>query len=449
MNKVNIKLYDTKSGKKLDFVPLKENEVTIYYCGPTVYDYPHIGNFRPPVFFDLVHRFFLALGYNVKMVSNYTDIDDKIINKAIKENKTEKEISSFYIKNNEEMLDKLNVLPLYNRPKVSETMDEIISFVQLALDKGVAYKAKDDIYFSTSSVKDYGSLSKMNLEELNAGSRIEVSDLKHSPFDFALWKKTDDAGIKFNAPFGVGRPGWHTECLVMINKVFNKPLVDIHGGGFDLKFPHHENERAQSMAVYSSPLANYWMHVGFLTMGNSEKMSKSLGNVIYMKDFLNNNDPDIFRLLILKGYYRSPLVYSEEAIETCKREVEKYRNIKKMSNLFLALNKSDKQGQLLEEYYEPFINSLADDFNVPNALLHFDLLVKNLNQAIRSKNYESALNLKFTFDKINDILGLKLATVDIDDEILNIYHQYEKARLEKNYALSDELRLELVKKGVM
>lgn len=449
MNKVNVKLYDTYSGKKIDFVPLKENEVTIYYCGPTVYDYPHIGNFRPPVFFDLVHRFFLALGYNVKMVSNYTDIDDKIINKAIKENKTEKEISSFYIKNNEEMLNKLNVLPLYNRPKVSETMDEIISFVQLALDKGVAYKAGDDINFSISSVKDYGSLSKMNLEELNAGSRIEVTDLKHSPFDFVLWKKTDDTGIKFNAPFGVGRPGWHTECLVMINKVFNKPLVDIHGGGFDLKFPHHENERAQSMAVYSSPLANYWMHVGFLTMGNSEKMSKSLGNVIYMKDFLNNYDPDIFRLLILKGYYRSPLVYSEEAIETCKREVEKYRNIKKTCNLFLALNKSDKQGTLLEEYYEPFINCLADDFNVPNALLYFDSLVKNLNQAIRSKNYESALNLKFTFDKINDILGLKLATVDIDDEILNIYHQYEKARLEKNYALSDELRSELVKKGVM
>ena len=289
---VKIKIFDTFEGKIKEFKPIKEGEVSIYYCGPTVYDYGHLGNFKVPVFFDLVHRFFKAVGYKVKMVSNYTDIDDKIIKKATSTNKTEKEVSEFYIKDYENNLNLLNVLPLYNNPKVSNYMNDIIEFIDLSLKKDASYKSGEDIYFDVSKIDDYGSLSKMNIEELDAGKRISVSEKKHSPFDFALWKMTDDQGIKFDAPFGRGRPGWHTECLVMINKIFNSPLIDIHGGGFDLKFPHHENERAQSKAVYNSNLANYWMHVGFMNFEDT-KMSKSLGNVIAMRDLLKELNPDV------------------------------------------------------------------------------------------------------------------------------------------------------------
>ncbi len=446
---VKIKIFDTFEGKIKEFKPIKEGEVSIYYCGPTVYDYGHLGNFKVPVFFDLVHRFFKAVGYKVKMVSNYTDIDDKIIKKATSTNKTEKEVSEFYIKDYENNLNLLNVLPLYNNPKVSNYMNDIIEFIDLSLKKDASYKSGEDIYFDVSKIDDYGSLSKMNIEELDAGKRISVSEKKHSPFDFALWKMTDDQGIKFDAPFGRGRPGWHTECLVMINKIFNSPLIDIHGGGFDLKFPHHENERAQSKAVYNSNLANYWMHVGFMNFEDT-KMSKSLGNVIAMRDLLKELNPDVFRLFILKANYRAPLSFSQEAIDTTKIEVEKYRSVKKSLNLYLATNKlNDKVGTLIESYYDSFIDALANDFNVANGLTAFDSLVKNINTSIRQKDNKSILDLKFTFDKINDILGLRLKTAEISEEILSIYSKYEEARNNKDYELSDIYRKKLIESDVL
>lgn len=446
MRKINI--YDTYEGKVREFKTIVPGEVSIYYCGPTVYDYAHLGNFRCPVFFDLVHRLFKAIGYKVKMVSNYTDIDDKIINRALSTDKSEKEVSEFYIKNYEEMLEKLNVLPLYSHPKVSDYMTDIIDFISLAIEKNVAYKSGEDIYFSVDSCQDYGSLSKMNIEELDLGSRISVSESKKSPLDFALWKKTVDNGIKFDTPFGSGRPGWHTECLVMINKIFKSPLIDIHGGGFDLKFPHHENERAQASAVYGSNLANYWMHVGFLNL-NGEKMSKSLGNVIKMKDLLQTTDPDIFRLVILKSYYRSPLIYGEEAESSAKREIEKYRQVKKNLNLFFKTHEIKEEGEILNEYYDKFLDSLCDDFNVANALSIFDSLIKSINSALRMNNISLLPSLKFTFNKINDILGLRLDTVSLTDDLLDIYRRYEKARLDKDYELSDALRKVLIEKDVI
>lgn len=281
-----IKIFDTAAGKVVDLVVQKKDEFSMYYCGPTVYNYVHLGNMRPVVVFDVFSRLLKEVGYSIKVVSNYTDIDDKIINEALKEGKTEKELTDFYIKAYEDCLDKLNLMPLFDHPRVSNWMTRIGDFIKVLMNKGFAYQVGGDVYFRVGNVADYGSLSKTVLENNQAGSRIDVNANKENPGDFALWKVTDDQGIKFDSPFGKGRPGWHTECVVMIKSVFNQPMVDVHGGGFDLKFPHHENERAQSIAYDGTPLAKYWMHVGFLTAAGGVKMSKSLGNVVLAKDFL-------------------------------------------------------------------------------------------------------------------------------------------------------------------
>ena len=245
-----ITLFDTLQGKEREFIPLSEGKVDIYYCGPTVYNYVHLGNFRPTVTFDLLARVMREVGYEVRLVSNYTDIDDKIIKQAKLEGKSEKVLSEFYIKAYEDCLDQLNITPLYCHPKASEYITKMASFIHQLEEKGDAYQSGEDIYFRVSSVKDYGCLSKQNIKDLISGARIDVSDKKESPLDFALWKLTDDDGIKFDTEIGRGRPGWHTECVCMVNGVFQKHLIDIHGGGFDLKFPHHENEIAQSEAMY-------------------------------------------------------------------------------------------------------------------------------------------------------------------------------------------------------
>ena len=290
-----MKIFNTISGKLEEFKPMKEGQIKMYVCGPTVYNYAHIGNMLPPLVFDMVYRYFKYLGYNVIYVSNFTDVDDKIINAAIENNCSEKEITEKFIKIYLDNMKDLNCLDISYRPKVTETMPEIIEFIQKMLDNGSAYKSGDDVYFDVSKVPDYGILSKQNLEELDAGSRIEVSENKHNPYDFVLWKKTDK-GIKWDAPFGIGRPGWHTECVVMINKLLGS-CIDIHAGGVDLKFPHHENERAQSIAVNNSPLANYWMHNGHV-MVNGVKMSKSLGNFTLAKDIIDKYNSNIIRLAV-------------------------------------------------------------------------------------------------------------------------------------------------------
>lgn len=448
-DKISVKIYDTYTGKIGEFSTIIPGEISIYCCGPTVYNYAHIGNMRPVIFFDLVHRFFLELGYRVKMVSNYTDIDDKIITKSIEAGMDEKSLSEHYIASYEDSLTKLNILPLFKRPRVSAYMDDIIAFVDQALKEGAAYRAGDDIVFKVSEVADYGSLSKMKIEDLTAGSRIAVDSRKNSPLDFVLWKKTADQGIKFAAPFGVGRPGWHTECLVMINEVFGRPLVDIHGGGFDLKFPHHENERAQAEAIYHSPLANVWMHVGFLNMG-PVKMSKSLGNTIFIKDFLENHDPDVFRLFVLKSHYRSPLVYTDEAILNAETEIKKYVAVLKAARLLLSYHGHEEQGFLIEDYYRPFLSALGDDFNVPNALVELDKIVKSLNSAIRQKKADTEIaDLLFTFEKLIAILGLQLKTPRLTPAIMGLYREYELARKEKDFAASDRLRQQLIEEGIL
>ena len=449
MEKRKINLYDTYEGKSREFVPQNPDEVDIYYCGPTVYNYVHLGNFRPTVTFDLLTRFLKECGYDVKCVSNYTDIDDKIIKEAKKENKTEKELSEFYIKAYEDCLDKLNILPLYEHPKASEYIEKMASFIEDLIDKGDAYKSGDDIYFRVDKDPLYGQLSKQNINDLVSGSRIDINTNKESPLDFALWKLTKDDGIKFNTVLGLGRPGWHTECVVMVNSVFKKPLIDIHGGGFDLKFPHHENEIAQSECHNHTKLANYWMHVGFL-LTDGVKMSKSLGNSILAKDVLQRHTGNGVRLFFTSTHYRAPVNYTEENLGSADKLAAKYENTLKKAIYHLELN-GIKTGSLIDDDYESFMSSLSDDLNVANAMTVIDRETKEMNTLVMSKNadLDRLSSLVTTYEKLTSILGLSFDISPLTDEDRKNYSDYQKARIDKDYALSDKIRPLLLEKGIL
>lgn len=444
-----IKLYDTYEGKLRVFKPIDEKEVDIYYCGPTVYNYVHLGNFRPTITFDLLTRFLTACGYIVKCVSNYTDIDDKIIKQAKIENKSEKELTEFYIQAYEDCLDKLNILPLYNHPKASEYIDKMAEFIKDLEDKGDAYQSGDDIYFSIDSDKNYGSLSKQNIDDLVSGSRIDVNTNKKNPLDFALWKLTSDDGIKFDTCVGLGRPGWHTECVVMVNNVFKKSLIDIHGGGFDLKFPHHENEIAQSVAHNHTNLANYWMHCGFL-LTNGVKMSKSLGNSILAKDVIARHSGNAIRLFFLSTHYRAPVNYTEENLNAMDKLVNKYATCLKKANIKLQLNNIEK-GNVIESYYEDFMNALANDLNVANALTSIDKCTKEINSHLINKecDYSLLASLYTTLCTMLDILGLKFDLPKLNNDDIELLKKYNIARDNKDYQTSDSLRSILIEKGLI
>ncbi len=444
-----IKLYDTYEGKLREFHPIDEKEVDIYYCGPTVYNYVHLGNFRPTVTFDLLSRFLKECGYDVKCVSNYTDIDDKIIKQAKLEGKSEKELSEFYIKAYEDCLDKLNIMPLYCHPKASEYINMMASFIKDLEDSGCAYQGGDDIYFSVECDKSYGALSKQNVSDLVSGARIEVNTKKKNPLDFALWKLTDDDGIKFDTIIGRGRPGWHTECVVMVNNVFHKPLIDIHGGGFDLKFPHHENEIAQSEAHNHTRLANYWMHVGFL-LTNGVKMSKSLGNSILAKDVLQRHSGNAIRLFFLTTHYRAPVNYTEENLLAMDKLAKKYETCLKKASSKLQLA-SKEGGSILKEDYEAFMDALSNDLNVANAMSVIDKEVKEINSLLPKKDadLERLDDLFVTMKKLFDILGLKFDLPSITEEDRKLVEEYNQARIEKDFKKSDELRPLLMEKGLL
>jgi len=449
MEPIKVRLYDTYEGKVRDFIPLNPPEVDIYYCGPTVYNYVHLGNFRPTVTFDLLTRFLNAIGYQVKCVSNYTDIDDKIIKAALDKHETEKELSEFYIKAYEDCLGKLNILPLYDHPKASEYINKMASFIKDLEDNHTAYQAGDDVYFRVNSDPTYGQLSKQNIADLVSGARIDVNTKKESPLDFALWKMTDDEGIKFDTPIGKGRPGWHTECVVMVNSVFKKPLIDIHGGGFDLKFPHHENEIAQSEAHNHTRLANYWMHVGFL-LTNGVKMSKSLGNSILAKDVLQRHSGNAVRLFFLSTNYRAPINYTEEALDSFDKVANRYLSSVRKATYQLQL-KNIKEGQIITSDKEEFLLALADDLNVANAMTVLDRELKEINTLSMKKDadLEREADLVKTFTYISDILGLRFVFDPLTDEDRVNLQAYEEARVNKDYAKSDELRKVLSAKGIL
>ena len=442
-----MKIYNTKTLKKEEFKPITEGEVKMYVCGPTVYDNVHIGNVRPVVVFDTLRRTFEKLGYKVKYVSNYTDVDDKIIRRSKELGISEKELTDEMIAAYNDIRHKLNAADLYKTPRVTETMDEIISFIDGLVDKGAAYEKDGDVYFRTSSVADYGSLSNQNLDDLQVGARIEENDLKESPLDFALWKKTEE-GIKWPTRYSIGRPGWHTECVVMINKELGS-LIDIHGGGKDLKFPHHENERAQSMAINNSELANYWVHSGMIDI-NGVKMSKSLGNFITAKDILSKVDPMVLRWFLLATQYRDDVNVSDEIIESSKAELTKIITAYKQACVKLEVNNIKVEG-VDEDAYKRFMDAMADDLNTPNAYAVIFEIVKNINQLVRVKeiNFEALGKEVNTLVRCMNVLGIVLPDMTMSDEDKKMYQEWMDAKSIKDFKKADELRAQLSQKGIL
>lgn len=443
---MEIKLFNSLTNKIETFKPLRENEVSIYCCGPTVYGDAHVGNIRPVIVFDTLRRFFERVGYDVKLVSNFTDVDDKIIKKAIEEGVTETVITDKYIAAYKDVLEKLNVKPHYKNPRVTEYMGFIISYIQDLIDKGAAYEINGDVFFRISSIKDYGELSNIKVDDLVVGARIEENSKKESPLDFVLWKKTDE-GIKWQSPWGLGRPGWHTECCVMINSIFGGK-IDIHGGGFDLKFPHHENEIAQSKAHDHSKIANIWMHNGFVNFGN-EKMSKSLGNVVLAKDAIAKYGGNVMRLLILSTHYRAPVSFTEETVLSSKNELDKIQKLYNQLAVKLQVEHADLHDG--EIHIEKFLESLGDDLNTSNAITEVFEMVKQGNVELR-KNPADIGRIQSIWASLStmlDVLGIKLTYPILTPELEKIYSQYLELKKEKKFEESDKLRDVLAKENII
>ena len=444
-----MKLYNTYTLKEEEFKPIKQNEVSMYVCGPTVYNYAHIGNARPIVIYDTLRRTLEASGYKVKMVSNFTDVDDKIINASIEEKTSEKELAERYIKAYNDLRSSLNVIPVDATPRVTETMDDIIDFIDKMVKNGSAYEVNGDVYFSVDADDKYGELSHQKLDDLMAGARVEENDQKRNPLDFALWKKTDK-GIKWNSPWGEGRPGWHTECVVMIGKEFNHNMIDIHGGGRDLRFPHHENEMAQSECVNGHRLANYWVHNGMLeTKGG--KMSKSLGNTQWAKDVVKENGANLVRWFLLSAKYRDSLIYDEETFNAAKTEFNKIETALKQVDVKCSINNIVLSNDINEEKFQEFFKHMQDDLNTPNAYTVIFDTVKLLNQSLRTKDidYQEVSKQYNAIKKMLFILGIDIKKVELSTEDKDIYQKWVETKSNKDFEAADKYRAELTSRGIL
>lgn len=452
-----MKIYNTLTRKKEEFVPIDKNEIKIYVCGPTVYNYFHIGNARPFVVFDTLRKYLEYRGNNVKFVQNFTDVDDKIINKAREEGISAGEVSEKYIEEYYEDAAALNVKKASVHPKVTETMDDIIQFVEDLIKKGYAYEVDGDVYYSTRKFKDYGKLSKQNIEDLESGARIEIGEKKQDPLDFALWKarKADDE-IAWKSPWGMGRPGWHIECSAM-SKKFLGETIDIHAGGQDLAFPHHENEIAQSEAHNGKPFANYWMHNGYITIDN-EKMSKSKGNFFTVRDILAAYSGEVMRFFLLSGHYRNPINFSDTLMEQAKNGLARMQNAK--SNLKYLMETgtevmSDMEKTTVEsfnQYRQQFINSMEDDLNTADAITAVFELITAINTTVKDgASKEFAQKASHMLTELTSVLGLLQEEEDdsVDSEIQALVDERQEARKTKNFARADEIRDILKAKGIV
>lgn len=471
-----LKLYNTLTRQVETFNPISPDKVTIYVCGITAYDSPHLGHARSAVIFDSFYKFLKHLGYQVRYVRNITDIDDKIINRSNKEGIFWKDLVEKYVKEYHEALDKLRVEPPTYEPRASEHINEIVELIKKLIERGYAYESQGDVYFEVEKFPEYGKLSGRKLEELKAGARIEVSEKKKNPLDFALWKAAKPGEPWWESPWGKGRPGWHIECSAMAIKYLGE-TIDIHGGGLDLIFPHHENEIAQSEAATGKPFVKYFMHHGLITV-NGEKMSKSLGNFVTMEYLFNRFHPEVIRCFLLSVGYRSPLDYSEKNIENTEKAVYRLYEtlywIKKASPSKEGL--LSKAGRKLEkkliEFERTFIEALLDDFNTPSALAQLFSLENQTYNFVSSKSeftteevvllekiYEAILNLA------GKILGLPLTDPKTFwdeerrrkleskgktiEEVEHLVKQRQLARQEKNFELADKIRDELTNIGIV
>lgn len=452
-----MKLYNTLTRKKEEFIPVVDGEVSMYTCGPTVYNYIHVGNARPMVIFDTLRRFFVYKGYKVKYIVNFTDIDDKMIQKANEENTTIKVIADRYI---HAFIEDAKGLNLYEEetvhPKATDFIQPMIKFIEGLIEKGAAYNVDGNVYFNIDSAKDYGKLSKKNIDDLISGSRVEISEEKNNPMDFALWKKAKTEEPSWESPWGLGRPGWHIECSVMARSLLGD-TIDIHAGGEDLQFPHHENEIAQSETLTEKPFANYWMHNAMLNI-NNQKMSKSEGNFFTVKEISQEFDLEVLRFFLLSAHYRSQINFSREVMEQVQNGLERLYNGKKhleylldkVENIALLDDENDSLN-VIEEFKTAFIRSMEDDLNTADAIASLFELVKFSNTSINEKTSKGLIQR--TYDillELSKVLGILNKQDEIlEDEISGLIEQRAEARKNKDFKLSDEIRDILKGKGIV
>lgn len=453
---MSIKVYNTLTRQKEVFQPIEEGKVKMYSCGPTVYNYIHIGNARPAIIFDMVRRYFQFRGYDVTYVSNFTDVDDKLIKAAIELGEDVPTIAERFIHAYFEDVGALGVQCADHHPRVTETMPEIIEFVEGLINKGFAYEVNGDVYFSTRKFNDYGKLSQQSIDELQSGARIEVEQQKQDPLDFALWKKAKEGEISWDSPWGAGRPGWHIECSAMVKKYLGE-TIDIHAGGQDLSFPHHENEIAQSEALNGKKMANYWLHNGYINIDN-EKMSKSLGNFILVHDIIKKYDPQIIRFFMLMAHYRSPINFNDELLNSAKNGLDRLKTA--VQNLEYRLEETANLGEnetewisKIDEQKEKFINEMDDDFNSANAITALFELAKLANVYLREDHTSKTVLKHFltVFKELTDVLGLVLSSPKelLDEEIDRLIEERNAARKNKDFALADKIREDLKEMNIV
>lgn len=451
-----MKIFNTMTRRKEEFVPLDKNEVKIYACGPTVYNYIHIGNARPLCVFDVLRRYLVYRGYNVRFVQNFTDVDDKIIKKANEEGLSFEEVSKKYIKEFWTDAHGLNFKDATVHPKATENIDEIINIIKTLEEKGYAYAVDGDVYYRTLKFKDYGKLSHQPIEDLQSGARIAIGEKKENPLDFALWKAAKEGEPYWDSPWGKGRPGWHIECSAM-NKRYLGDSIDIHCGGKDLVFPHHENEIAQSEAANDAPFAKYWMHNGYINVDNV-KMSKSLGNFKTVREIANVYGYEVIRYFLISSHYRSPINYSIDIIEQCQSALDRLYTCRESLDFAIKNAKSDidddeKILKLIASAKDEFIKAMDDDLNTADGIAAVFNLVSTINTEIINK--EVSLNVckkaAEMFDELTGVLGLlyNRKSNDIDDDIEKLIEQRQTARANKDWATADKIRDELKAKGII
>ena len=454
-----MKIYNTLTRKKEEFVPIEEGKVSMYVCGPTVYNYFHIGNARPFVVFDTMRKYLEYRGYKVKYVQNFTDVDDKIINRAKEEGLTAGEVSEKYIDEYYKDAAALNIKKATVHPKVTETIPDIIKFIQDLIDLGYAYESDGDVYYRARKFEGYGKLSGKNIDDLISGARIAVGEKKEDPLDFALWKaRKEDSEIAWESPWGMGRPGWHIECSTMSKKYLGD-TIDIHAGGQDLQFPHHENEIAQSEAHSGKPFAHYWMHNGYINI-DGIKMSKSLGNFRTVRDLLGAYDGEVLRFLILSGQYRGPIDFGEEILTQSQNGLNRMRNAKSNLKHLIAtgsgtMTREEKETLAgFDRFREKFIEVMDDDLNTADAISVIFELITAVNTAVKdgaSKEFaQKCLDLLM---ELVTILGLlqqdpESEVTEVDPEIQALIDERQAARKAKNFARADEIRDQLKAKGI-
>lgn len=451
-----MKIYNSLTRKKEEFVPLQEGKVSMYVCGPTVYNYFHIGNGRTFIVFDTIRRYMEYRGYEVNFVQNFTDIDDKMIKRANEENTNIKEIGDKYISEYYKDADGLNIKRATTNPRATEYINEIIDFVSGLIEKGFAYEVNGDVYFRTKKFDGYGQLIGQNLEDLQAGARINVDERKEDPMDFAIWKAQKPGEPAWDCPWGKGRPGWHIECSCMAKNLLGD-TIDIHAGGMDLAFPHHENEIAQSEALTGKKFANYWMHAAFLNV-NNQKMSKSLNNFLTAREALKEYDADVVRFLMLSGHYRIQLNFSKDLLDSAKASIERlYNAIGNLENLISEVKvekmteEEMKYLESLDAYRQRYIEKMDDDFNTADAISVLFDLIRDINSNIgvnSSKELcEKALEL---IRELGLPLGILQKTTkgDLEAEVEALIAERQQARKDKNFALADKIRDDLKAKGI-